>query len=120
VSNTKQLANLSEHAYKDLPLGVNPFGKDTEVNIKGKNYYVLEHASNPKTGYQGTIYQDISTREIIVAHRGTEPKSGKDLQADGQMLRGDNMQITDAMALTQKAIGFVNQWNCNPPNFNNT
>ena len=82
MSNTKQLANLSEHAYKDLPLGVNPFGKDTEVNIKGKNYYVLEHASNPKTGYQGTIYQDISTREIIVAHRGTEPKSGKPPVAD--------------------------------------
>ena len=38
----------------------------------GGNYYkVLAVRNNPVTDYQGTVYQDVRTNEIVVAHRGT-------------------------------------------------
>ncbi|MDG5974382.1 hypothetical protein H010_03907 [Hydrogenophaga taeniospiralis CCUG 15921] len=76
--------------------------------IGGHKYRILEHHDNPRTGYQGTIYQRVDTNEIIVAHRGTEfdREALKDgLLADGGMvLNRSNLQASDAIALTRKAL----------------
>ena len=119
MTTTKQYAYLAGDSY-DQPSVNKDYSHDknkpTFTAPDGREYWVLANASNPNTGYQGTIYQDVKTGEIIVAHRGTEPKSAKDLQADGQMLRGDNMQIGDAMALTQKAQELANDRKLRHPN----
>jgi hypothetical protein len=83
----QEYAYLYEHAYKDLKVGVRSSSEREAVTIGGKDYLVYEHASNPKTGYQGTIYQDVASGEFIVAHRGTEPpsKDSMDAKADGQL-----------------------------------
>jgi hypothetical protein len=76
--------------------------------IGGHKYRILEHHDNPRTGYQGSIYQRVETNEIIVAHRGTEfdREALKDgLLADGGMvLNRSNLQASDAIALTRKAL----------------
>lgn len=76
--------------------------------IGGHKYKILDHYDNPRTGYQGTIYQRVDTNEIIVAHRGTEfdREALKDgLLADGGMvLSRSNLQAPDAIALTRKAL----------------
>jgi hypothetical protein len=62
---------------------------DKPVSIGRHEYRILDHHDNPRTGYQGTIYQRVDTREIIVAHRGTEfdREALKDgLLADGGMV----------------------------------
>ena len=70
--STDQYAELSFHAYDDIKVGVRPPNHEEEVTYKGVAYKILEHANNPRTGYQGTIYQRKDTGEIVVAHRGTE------------------------------------------------
>ncbi len=105
--STDQYAELSDHSYKDIGVGVRPHGKEDQVTLKGITYKILEHVSNPRTGYQGTIYQRKDTGEIVVAHRGTEsPK--KDLQdaiTDADMVRHHhNQQVDDAIRLTQHAL----------------
>ncbi|WP_374494051.1 hypothetical protein [Brachymonas sp.] len=105
--STDQYAELSFHAYDDIKVGVRPPNHEEEVTYKGVDYKILEHANNPRTGYQGTIYQRKDTGEIVVAHRGTEsPK--KDLQdaiTDADMVRHHhNQQVDDAIRLTQHAI----------------
>ena len=118
MPTTKDYAFLADNSYRQPSIN-KTYDKNDQVKEyqapSGHIYKVLHNASNPATGYQGTIYQDKTTNEIIVAHRGTEPKSTKDLQADGQMLRGDNMQITDAMALTKKAQELANDWKLDHP-----
>ena len=46
---------------------------DNKITIGGNDYKVLAVHNNRSSGYQGTVYQDLRTKEIIVAHRGTEP-----------------------------------------------
>ncbi|MBW8471149.1 MAG: hypothetical protein K0M67_23010 [Thiobacillus sp.] len=81
---------------------------DKPVSIGRHEYRILDHHDNPRTGYQGTIYQRVDTREIIVAHRGTEfdREALKDgLLADGGMvLNRSNLQVPDAVGLTQAGL----------------
>lgn len=42
-----------------------------KITIEGNDYKVLAVRNNPVTNYQGTVYQDVRTNEIVVAHRGT-------------------------------------------------
>jgi hypothetical protein len=81
---------------------------DKPVSIGRHEYRILDHHDNPRTGYQGTIYQRVDTNEIIVAHRGTEfdREALKDgLLADGGMvLNRSNLQVPDAVGLTQTAL----------------
>lgn len=105
MPTTQELAYLAEHSYENLTVGPRDPSKKPETYILGGvSYNALYHSSNPATGYQGTVYQN-PNGELIVAHRGTEPTSAKDLQADGQMVSSrTNMQIPDALALTAWAI----------------
>jgi hypothetical protein len=105
--SSRDYAALSEDSYRDRKADPN-----AKVNINGVDYRVLA-SSDKESGYQGTIYQRLDTREIIVAHRGTESsvdlKGGqlfKDaIKADGGMvINGANTQANDAIALTQKAL----------------
>lgn len=98
-------ADLAKDAYNSRK--VTDSGDDP-VPIGRHQYKILDHHDNPRTGYQGTIYQRVDTNEIIVAHRGTEfdREALKDgLLADGGMvLNRSNLQASDAIALTRKAL----------------
>lgn len=105
---SRDYAALSEDSYRDRKPDPN-----AKVSINGADYRVLAFSDNKDNGYQGTIYQRLDTREIVVAHRGTESsvdlKGGqlfKDaIKTDGGMVvNGVNNQANDAIALTQKAL----------------
>jgi hypothetical protein len=110
----QQYADLAADAYKDYKLGVRTPGQEKPIAINGVAYNILEHYSNPRNGYQGTIYQRIDTGEIVVAHRGTEVDKGAKaivqdaIYTDGAMaLSRVNPQADDAIALTKRAIGYA-------------
>ena len=101
---SQQYADLSDDAYNNYRRGVRAPGDEEKISIDGVSYKILEHYSNPRTGYQGTIYQHVASGEITVAHRGTEVTAGLGplLQdaaiVDGSMvLRRDNPQAQDVM-----------------------
>ncbi|MCC8537333.1 lipase [Xanthomonas axonopodis pv. poinsettiicola] len=81
--------------------------KSPVVPIGDGRYQRLEYMNRP-SGYQGIVYQNVETREVVVAHRGTEPdrelfKDG--VYADGGMVSTrHNPQAADAIELTQRAI----------------
>ncbi|NWF46987.1 hypothetical protein F3K02_17255 [Hydrogenophaga sp. D2P1] len=103
--NSQDHADLARDAYNARQM---TGALDKPVPIGRHEYRVLAHHDNPRTGYQGTIYQRVDTNEIIVAHRGTEfdCEALKDgLLADGGMvLSRSNLQASDAIALTRKAL----------------
>lgn len=103
--NSQDYADLAKDAY-NTPEKEN--GKYKPVTIGQHKYVVLDHHDNPKTGYQGTIYQRVDTGEVVVAHRGTEfdREAFRDgLQADGGMVfNRSNQQASDAVELTRKAL----------------
>jgi hypothetical protein len=103
MPTSQELANLAFDSYSDYTTG----GK---AEVFGKTYEVIEFYDNPETGYQGTIYKDKDTQEIIAAHRGTEFDKGKDKAVkDGtsDLLMAAwrvNNQADEAIFLTQRAI----------------
>ena len=106
----QQYADLASDAYTEYAPGVRKPGQKDEVAVNGVTYNILEHYSNPRNGYQGTIYQRVDTGDMVVAHRGTEVTSGMKpivqdaLYTDGSMaLSRVNPQARDAIALTQRA-----------------
>ncbi len=105
---SRDYAALSEDAYRDRKPDPN-----AKVSIGGVDYRVLAFSDNKDNGYQGTIYQRLDTREIVVAHRGTESSvdmTGGQLYKDaiktdgGMVINGVNNQANDAIELTQKAM----------------
>lgn len=113
---TQQNADLSQDAYHTYPVGIRPPGTTDTIDLEGTRYSILEHQSNPRTGYQGTIYQRVDTGDIVVAHRGTEIDQGigplvKDaLWTDGRMVASRlNPQAQEAIELTRHAIEFANR-----------
>lgn len=107
-------AGLSQDSYnKGRPAGTRPVGEE-EILADGVAFEVREHYDNPKTGYQGTIYQRKDTGEIVIAHRGTEfDREAKQdgLIADGGMvLNRVNAQTPEAIALTEQAIALARQY----------
>ncbi|MFP6974857.1 lipase family protein, partial [Xanthomonas hortorum] len=99
-----QYARLSEDAYKDRAVGRRAPGQEEIVDIEGQRYAVLDHVNNKSTGYQGTIYRNEGSGEIVVAHRGTEG-AAKDILTDATMVTSrTNPQAADALALTQNAM----------------
>ena len=95
----QQYADLAADAYENRVV-TKP---DEHIAIGGNLYKVLAVHNNPKTDYQGAIYQDIRTNEIIVAHRGTE--SMIDAKVDLKMvLDRVNIQAEDAAKLTREAL----------------
>ncbi|MGH8081798.1 MAG: XVIPCD domain-containing protein [Lysobacter sp.] len=101
---TQQYANLAQDAYRSPDLS-SP--EDRKRTVDGVDYIILDHV-NKESGYQGTIYQRESTKEIIVAHRGSEfdEQPFKDgVFADGGMVaKRVNSQAIDALEFTRSAI----------------
>ena len=102
----QQQADLAADAYNTRTVT-----KDWEDSIPiGGNYYkVLAVRNNPVTDYQGTVYQDVRTKEIVVAHRGTA--SVTDGVIDLAMVTSwANLQTADAEKLTRMAIAAAEQF----------
>lgn len=105
--SSRQYASLASDSYVERPPGAARPKDERPVVDDGVQFSVLEYYDNPKTGYQGAIYQRADTKEIVVAHRGTEfgrePK--QDGLADGAMVIARvNAQVPEAIALTQRAV----------------
>lgn len=106
MPTSRDYAALSADSYNDRVADPN-----ASYLINGVRYRVLATADNDRNGYQGTVYQRLDTREIIVAHRGTEPSNGvgefwRDVvRTDGGMVvNASNNQAPDAIALTERAL----------------
>lgn len=63
----QQQADLATDAYNTRTVTKG----NKKITIEGNDYKVLAVRNNPVTDYQGTVYQDLRTKEIVVAHRGT-------------------------------------------------
>jgi len=105
---SQEYANLADDAYKNHPIGVFTPNNAPPVTVGGIQYHIRAHVDNPKTGYQGTVYQRVDTGEMVVAHRGTEfdREAFKDgVLADAGMVLGRaNLQANDAVGLARKAL----------------
>jgi len=103
VISTDDYAVLAADAYRSYP----PSEWENGVTVGGVQYRIIDQASAP-SGYQGTIYQNVQSGELVLAHRGTEfdrelVKDG--IAADGGMvLLGSNNQAGDARKFTQYAM----------------
>ncbi|WP_082559610.1 XVIPCD domain-containing protein [Lysobacter sp. Root559] len=101
---TQQYANLAQDAYRSPDLSL---PENHHVEIGGVEYTILAHVDK-ESGYQGTIYQRDDTKEIVVAHRGSEfgEQPIKDgLLADGGMVaKRANAQAADALEFTRTAL----------------
>jgi hypothetical protein len=98
---TSAYAALADDSYKDRVAD-----PDKRHLIEGRYYRVLETA-NHWTGYQGTIYQDVKTSEIIVAHRGSEREQLLQdwaLTNGGMVFNRVNPQLGPAAELTKRAL----------------
>lgn len=107
---SQQYADLSYHVYRTTPTRsyARDDGNAPYVDSDGVRFFVRAHVDNPRTGYQGTIYQRRDTGELVVAHRGTEfdREAFKDgaLADGGMVLTRSNLQADDANELTRRAL----------------
>lgn len=96
-------ALLTKHSYGDPTREE----QDKGVTLDGVIYRVVDHADNPKTGFQATAYQRVDTGEVVIAFRGTE--FGREPVHDGVVdagmaLAGVNAQAADAEAFTKRVL----------------
>jgi Lipase (class 3) len=109
-TSTDVHAALSADAYNTYPREKWREG----VVVYGVRYEILDQVSRP-SGYQGTMYRNTETGEMVVAHRGTEfdrelVRDG--IVADGGMVVvGVNRQENDALAFTRHAVEIANDMN---------
>ena len=95
----QQHADLAKDSYENRV--VTPPNKT--LLIGGNHYRVLAVHKNPTTDYQGVVYQDVRTNEIVVAHRGTS--SLMYVNVDLKMvIHKANIQAEDAAKLTIMAL----------------
>lgn len=101
--STDEYAALAADAYETHP----PSEWQTGITVNGVQFRIIDQRSTA-SGYQGTIYQNAQTGELVLAHRGTEfdrelVRDG--VLADGGMVfAGVNSQAEDARAFTEYAI----------------
>ena len=105
----QQYAHLADHSYDRGGQMQDLLNKD--VVIGGERYRVIDHADNPRTGYQGTVYQHEASGAVVAAHRGTE--FGREAFRDGVVADGGmvfartNSQAADAVELTRRAVEYA-------------
>jgi hypothetical protein len=100
----KGYAVLCKDAYNNPPA-------EKFLTLSGIEYQIVDHYSNPVTGYQGTAYQRVDTGEVVIASRGTETNRGvvQDGLTDlGMVATGLNVQMPDARAFVARVIKKVN------------
>lgn len=97
-------AGLANAAYS-APSHPAPGDKES-LRVDGEDFEVLGRR-DAVSGYQGVVYRNIKTNEIIIAHRGTEfdRQAILDGGVDAAMVSARvNAQIDDALVLTKQAI----------------
>ncbi len=105
----QQYAHLADHSYDRGGQMQDLVNKD--VVIGGERYRVVDYVDNPRTGYQGTIYQHEASGAVVAAHRGTE--FGREAFLDGVVADGGmvfartNRQAADAVELTRRALEYA-------------
>ena len=105
---SQQYAHLANDSYQDREVGWRTPNRPERVEFDGVRYDVLAHVNNRSTGYQGTVYQRVDTREVVVSHRGTEELYRDGVLADGSMVFDrTNPQTADAIALTRQAMQYA-------------
>lgn len=112
----QQQADLAVDAYN-----IRTVTKEGEegIRISGNRYKILAIHNNRSTGYHGTVYQDVRSNEIIVAHRGTEPVLDDWLDAyiDWKMVSNSvNYQAADSEKLTRMALEKAEEFHRKNPN----
>ena len=106
---SQQYAHLADHSYDRGGQMQDLLNKD--VVIGGERYRVIDYVDNPRTGYQGTIYQHEATGAVVAAHRGTE--FGREALRDGviadagMVFTRTNSQAADAVELTRRAVEYA-------------
>lgn len=106
---SQQCAALSDDVYR-APRETGPGSRPEEIG--GGLYKRLKYVDSP-SGYQGIVYQRVDTREIIVAHRGTE--TDRQLKEDGLYTDGGmvatryNNQAAEALELTRYALDYAHE-----------
>lgn len=109
----QQHADLAKDSYENRV--VTPPNKT--LLIGGNHYRVLAVHKNPTTDYQGVVYQDVRTNEIVVAHRGTS--SLMDVNVDLKMvIHKANIQAEDAAKLTRIALKAAKEFHDDHPEYN--
>jgi len=102
---SQDYAALADDAYKDRVVGRRIPGQEENVHLNGHQYKIREHVSDPRTGYQGTLYQRVDSKELIVAHRGTAEIIKDGMLTDAAMvLARSNPQAAQAIALTGRVM----------------
>jgi Ca2+-binding RTX toxin-like protein len=103
--STQDYALLAQKCYLQLQAGIDEF-----TAADGQKFKVIAVSPPNGSGYFGAIYQNETTGELVVAHRGTET-DGLDgilhdvIEADGQMALGlVNQQVNDANQLVELAL----------------
>ncbi|MBD9479321.1 hypothetical protein [Pseudoxanthomonas sp. PXM02] len=106
---SQQYAYLADHSYDRGGQMQDLVNKD--VVIGGERYRVIDYVDNPRTGYQGTIYQHEASGAVVAAHRGTE--FGREAFRDGviadagMVFTRTNSQAADAVELTRRAVEYA-------------
>lgn len=108
----QQYADLAQDSYENRV--VTP--PNQTLLIGGNHYKVLAVHKNPTTDYQGVVYQDVRTNEIVVAHRGTS--SLMDAKVDLKMvIHKANIQAEDAAKLTRMALKAAKEFHDDHPEY---
>ncbi len=104
-------AAAASEAYKDhLQSDVN---NNTKFSyFEGQKYTIYGYKDDPSTGFHATAYQNVTTHEIIIAYRGTDPDfkhhtrtTVQDALVDAAMVKDKiNPQKSAADAFTQEMI----------------
>ncbi|GEM_PF-1832673 len=105
IARDADYADLAHLVYGDEALQVERDGLKTRVGIAGVNYTVLRQEDHKPSGYQGVAVRDPRSSDIIVVHRGTQPRDGRDVMTDIEMVtRRTNEQFDAAGRLTEWAV----------------
>ena len=110
---SRAYASLADDCYQDRAKQ-----EGTRISVEGRDYKVLKTSSDFVSGYQGTIYQDVKSGEIVVAHRGSEGGLTSAVQdwvgGNGNMvLNRTNPQIKHANELTEMALKLAERYPVN-------
>jgi pimeloyl-ACP methyl ester carboxylesterase len=102
--SSRDYAALARNAYEPHEPGRRGPDSQEPTYIGEHQYKILEHVDDLRTGYQGTLYQHVRTRNLIVAHRGTEELLKDGVITDASMvLARASPQAVPALALTLRA-----------------
>jgi len=102
---SQDYAALANDAYKDRAVGRRAPGEEEKVYLHGHQYKIIEHVDDRRSGYQGTAYERLDTKEVVVSHRGTQEVVKDGIFTDGMMVTSRrNLQADAALAFTNRIL----------------